>query len=233
MSASDEFVSAAPCDNAGAALTKDGRPKMKTGRKSGYRMPSWNKALLASRRDCLELEAINAVLRTVGEALTAAVSGGDAEFFFTAPNGCRKNLLLVGKNSKHAANQRSFLFTDLDTGFRVNFVTQEIYDGLVSGTFSPESESVRERLYRILADSPEVRESVKQRAAKARSEAKSRTPGESLKRDLFYGDGDTCAAPSVSVEKRLLGIVRRVEREARLAAKSRREARQVCGGSAE
>lgn len=149
--------------------------KKKTGRKAGYRMPSWNKALLASRRDCISLESVNIVLSRIGEALTesgkcdSSRPESEARFILTMPSGKKKSLLLVSSNLRNLPNQRNFLFKDLEINARVSFVTQEIYEGIISGVLTPVTPCVREKLYGILVTSSEIQAHIKERAMRTKA----------------------------------------------------------------
>lgn len=176
------------------------KAKKKTGRKMGYKMPSWNKALLASRRDSISLEAANLVLAKIGEALTAAVKSEDAKFIFTAPSGKKKNLVLVSCNEKSPSNQRMFLFKEADTRVRVNYVTQEIYDGIISGGFTPVTPDVKEALYEIIATSPEMQEHIRERAMRTKERSKAACFDE-------FDDGTFSITSSEAVDETVLSEI--------------------------
>ena len=147
-------------------LALDGAKK-KTGRKTGYRMPGWSKSLLASRRSSIALEAVNAVLTEMGEVLSE-MTREESYFMVTMAAGNVKHLAAIGKNMKQSPNARNFLFKDIASGLKINYVVQEIYDGLISGMFVPVCPAARDKLYSVLMDSDEVRNNIKERAAESR-----------------------------------------------------------------
>lgn len=172
-----------------------GKEKQKTGRKKGYRMPKWKKDLQSSLRDYRSIQAVNSVMTRIGEVLTEAAESQNAEFIVTTHGGKKKKtMVLVWFNEKQTPNNRTFLFMDPELNARTSFPTQEIYNGIISGGFSPVTPIVRERLFRVILESPEVQTHIRERAERTRENGKTAKPASGKKNmaqpHLFFPGGD-------------------------------------------
>jgi hypothetical protein len=116
--------------------------KAKTGRKTGFRMQAWQKQLIQSRADCIELEKSNAILQKLGDIISSNVNT-----LFEIDG---KQMKLLGCNMRLPSNLRTFLFQHEDFGWKENFDTQFLYDGILNGTVIPQDIFLQKEVFRLL-----------------------------------------------------------------------------------
>jgi hypothetical protein len=116
--------------------------KTKTGRKTGFRMQEWQKQLIQSRADCIELEKANGILKKVGDIISDNVNT-----IFVIE---RRRMKLLGCNTRLPSNIRTFLFQHEDFGWKENFDTQFLYDGILNGTVIPQDMFLQKEVFMLL-----------------------------------------------------------------------------------